>query len=78
MLTQKWNLIESSHIVTSGEPMDHTQNDEILNASLFFFFLMNHVDHFAQILDSNHQPETYGPDTALCFQNPSARAITSV
>ncbi|RXN18308.1 putative vertebrate CG2666-PC-like protein [Labeo rohita] len=26
-----------------------------------------------QILESNHQPETYEPDTILCFQNPSAR-----
>ncbi|XP_043072449.1 chitin synthase chs-1-like [Puntigrus tetrazona] len=31
-----------------------------------------------QILDSNHQSETYGPDTALCYSNPSSRSITSV
>ncbi|XP_058608280.1 chitin synthase chs-1-like isoform X3 [Onychostoma macrolepis] len=30
----------------------------------------SHLSH--QILDSNHQPETHGPDSALCFQNPSS------
>ncbi|XP_073706288.1 chitin synthase chs-1 [Garra rufa] len=33
----------------------------------------SHRSH--QIVYSNHQPETYEPDTALCFQNPSTSAI---
>ncbi|XP_052437793.1 chitin synthase chs-1-like [Carassius gibelio] len=36
----------------------------------------SHQSH--QMLDTNHQPKMYGSDTALCFQNPSARSITSV
>ncbi|KAK2894605.1 hypothetical protein Q8A67_011834 [Cirrhinus molitorella] len=34
----------------------------------------SHRSH--QIMDSNHQPETYEPDTVLCFQNPSTRTIS--